>query len=407
MSNFLAVATVTATLRRQLQATVGADVPGADVRAGRPEGVTSGTPPTRVNIYLYQVAPNGAYRNADLPTRAASGDLRERPQVGLDLQYLLSFAGDEDTLEPQRLLGSVARTLHARPLLTRQMIQNTLADPGLGFLAGSNGLAEQVERIKFTPLPLSLEELSKLWSVFFQVPYSLSMAYQATVVLIDSEVAPRAALPVLGRNLYVVPFRRAVIERVVSQAGELEPIVAGATLLLRGAQLRSDTVRVRMAGQEVEPASTTDTEISLPLTMPPFAVGTLRAGVQGVQLVYPMMMGTPEVPHRGFESNIAAFVLRPQVSSPSASATLVTFQVDPTVGKNQRVVLLLHENAAVAPAAYTFPDEPRSADTNTLEIAISGVKPGQYFVRIQIDGAESPLDLDAASPGFGPMVTIP
>ncbi|HEX7778064.1 MAG TPA: DUF4255 domain-containing protein, partial [Vicinamibacterales bacterium] len=236
MSNFLAVATVTAALRRQLQSTVGADVPGAEVRAGRPEGLTGGTPPTRVTIYLYQVASNGAFRNADLPTRTAGGDLRERPQVALDLNYLLSFTGDEDALEPQRLLGSVARTLHTRPVLTKQMIQDTLTDPGLGFLAGSNGLAEQVERIKFSALPLSLEELSKLWSVFFQIPYSLSMAYQATVVLIDSDVAPGAALPVLTRNLYVVPFRRAVIERVVSNAGEFGPILPGANLLLQGGQ---------------------------------------------------------------------------------------------------------------------------------------------------------------------------
>jgi hypothetical protein len=405
MSNFLAIASVTATLRRQLQAAVGTDVPGAEVRTGRPEGATIGTPPTRVNIYLYRVAPNGAYRNADLPTRTANGDVRERPQFALDLDYLLTFSGVEEDLEPQRLLGSVARTLHARPLLTRQMIQDTVA--AVGFLAGPNGLAEQVERIKFTPLPLSLEELSKLWSVFFQIPYFLSIAYEANVVLLDSDVAPRAALPVRSRNLYVVPFRRAMIERALSQAGELEPIVAGATLLLQGMQLRGETVRVRMAGQDVEPASVTDTEVSVPLTVPPFAPSSLRAGVQGVQLVYPMMMGTPEVPHRGFESNVAAFVLHPTVSSPSASATQVTLQIDPVVGQGQRVVLLLHETAAVAPAAYTFREKPQTADTNTLEIAISGVKSGQYFVRVQVDGAESPLELDPASSLFGPTVTIP
>jgi hypothetical protein len=198
-----------------------------------------------------------------------------------------------------------------------------------------------------------------------------------------------------------------VIERVVAQAGAPEPIIAGGTVVLHGRQLRGDTVRVRMAGQEVDPASVTDIEVMVPLTTPPFAAGSLRAGVQGVQLVYPMMMGTPEVPHRGFESNVAAFVLRPEITSASASATQVTLQVDPTMGQRQRVVLLLNENTAVAPAAYTFPDEPRSADTNTLEVQISGVKPGQYFVWVQIDGAESPLDLDPASPTFGPTVTIP
>ena len=103
MSNFLAVATVTAALRRQLQSTVGADVPGAEVRAGRPEGLTGGTPPTRVTIYLYQVASNGAFRNADLPTRTAGGDLRDSFSElesmamarGIDWIGAGRFSGDE------------------------------------------------------------------------------------------------------------------------------------------------------------------------------------------------------------------------------------------------------------------------------------------------------------------------
>jgi hypothetical protein len=35
------------------------------------------------------------------------------------------------------------------------------------------------------------------------------------------------------------------------------------------------------------------------------------------------------------------------------------------------------------------------------------VKPADYFVRLQVDGAESVLDLNPVSPNFGPKVTIP
>ena len=56
------------------------------------------------------------------------GNWRSRPQAALDLHYLLTFYGNEAQLEPQRLLGSVVRTLHARPVLTRQQIQQTIAD---------------------------------------------------------------------------------------------------------------------------------------------------------------------------------------------------------------------------------------------------------------------------------------
>jgi Pvc16 N-terminal domain len=266
MSNFLAIATVTATLSQVLQTAVGVDVPGAAVSTVRPDSAGSGIPTTGVNLYLYQVAPCASLRNADLPTRSYNGQLVQRPQVALDLHYLLTFYGNEAQLEPQRLLGSVVRTLHARPVLTRQQIQKTLAPEEGPFkdLAGSN-LAEGAELVKFSPLPLSLEELSKLWSVFFQTTYTLSIAYQGSVVLIESDDTPQAALPVRARNLYVVPFRQPVIERVMSQSGADQPIVADSTLVILGRQLRGDVTRVRFGGVEVTPQEVTDTQLSLRL----------------------------------------------------------------------------------------------------------------------------------------------
>ena len=62
------------------------------------------------------------------------------------------------------MLGVTVRDIHAKPVLMRQMIEDAIASEP--FLATSN-LADAVEQIKFTPLTLSLEELSKLWSVFF------------------------------------------------------------------------------------------------------------------------------------------------------------------------------------------------------------------------------------------------
>jgi hypothetical protein len=40
---------------------------------------------------------------------------------------------------------------------------------------------------------------------------------------------------------------------------------------------------------------------------------------------------------------------------------------------------------------------------------LANVKGGntKYFIRVMIDGAESPLDLDPTSSTFGPVVTIP
>src|SRR4051794_22217124 len=114
MSNFLAVATVTATLQRVLQTSVQTDVAGATVTMVRPAvGQNTGLPATGVNIFLYQSSINPHWRNADLPTRRPDSEGMQRPQAGLDLHYLLSFYGTETTLEPQRLLGSTVAFLHS------------------------------------------------------------------------------------------------------------------------------------------------------------------------------------------------------------------------------------------------------------------------------------------------------
>lgn len=408
MSNFLAIATVTATLALEVvQKAAEVAVNGATVTTARPDSTGSGNSAARVNIYLYQVSSNAAWRNSDLPTRNSDGQLVQRPRVAIDLHYLLTFYGDEAQLEPQRMLGNVALAMHTKPMLTRTMIQDTIVNPLYSFLAESN-LADAVELVKFTPLPLSLEELSKMWSVFFQTQYALSMAYQATVVLIESEATTRAAIPVLEREIFVVPFQHPTIERIRLEAGGLAPIMSDSTIVIEGKQLRGEMTQLRIGGSDLMALQNiTDTQIVFPLNSIQPA-GSLRAGVQAVQIVQPMMMGRPRVEHVGVESNVAAIVVRPTITNITVpDATHLTIDIDLTVGKTQRVLLLLNENTNNNSASYTFLAAPRNADTNTLTIPISNVKPAEYFVRVQIDGAESLLDLNPASANVGPKVTIP
>ena len=93
MSNYLAIATVTAALQTKL--IKAAEVfDGAVVTTSRPNGNDGAVTPA-INIFLYQVIPNAAYRNCDLPTRRSDGHLAQRPQAALTLHYLLSFLGDD------------------------------------------------------------------------------------------------------------------------------------------------------------------------------------------------------------------------------------------------------------------------------------------------------------------------
>jgi hypothetical protein len=86
----------------------------------------------------------------------------------------------------------------------------------------------------------------------------------------------------------------------------------------------------------------------------------------------------------------------------------VRVDVAPPVRAGQRVSLLLNQNVALPgqATAYAFAAPIPTVDAATVQVTTSGVEPGQYFVRLQVDGAQSPLDLDTTSAGFGPTVTF-
>jgi hypothetical protein len=152
----------------------------------------------------------------------------------------------------------------------------------------------------------------------------------------------------------------------------------------------------------------------------------LTAGVQALQVVHQQLLGTPPVPHAGVESNVLAFVLHPtltivleNVESRTVNGTTLrsadaVLTLDPPVRKRQRVVLLLNElnpPAGRAARGYSFHapsrDLPSLPDsTATITVPIIDIIPGDYLVRVQVDGAESPLDVDVSGAFNGPRVTI-
>lgn len=457
MSNSLAIATATATLRSILYENAVIDVPGVNVTARRPYAELNQDQGAEIAIYLFQVTPNSAYRNNDLPTRGADGTLVQRPIAALDLHYMISFYGNEQTLEPQILLGNVVRTLYAHPYLTRDKIRQAIQN-NTGTL-GTSDLDGQVELVKFSPLHLSLEEFSKIWSVFYEIPYVLSVAYQASLVLIEEDASTQATLPVLKRNIYATPFHQPVIEQVVSQPTNGEslkpgspalPITLDRTLLIQGHNLQGDAgTLVQVGNILVEPTGVTDTQITLPLatangiriqdgTTVSLADG-LRAGVQGLQVIHRTQMGADQDGdelhwHRGVESNVAAFVLRPTITNTTVNAGTIAVTLKPVVSRGQRVVLLLNEfSVAVRPpdappirtyslvakqteqtwkdaAGQVVTDPTKAADTDstdTITFTLSGVAPATYLVRVQVDGAESLLEVDTnkQSPTFNRFIS--
>jgi hypothetical protein len=459
MSTALAIASVTAVLKdllnngvidHNLSAVVGTDIVVSALPPDRVDALdaTPADRKSRLNLFLYQATPNAGWRNVGLPARDGSGARLSNPPLALDLHYLLTAYGAEE-IHAEILLGYGMQLLHETPVLTRTAIRTALAPPtpvrAGGDLPGAlrdlytSELAEQVEQMKITPQSLSTEEMSRMWAAF-QAKYRPTAAYQVSVVLIESRRTTRSALPVRQRNVSVVPFRQPLIERILSQrqAGDpplpesAQPILVGYRLVIAGQQLRGDHTLVNVGGITVPlaDADVHETQIVIPLP------AGLLAGVQGVQVLHRRLMGSPPTLHHGVESNLAAFVLRPrivalslanvQTASDGSRSADVHLNISPAVGATQRVVLLLNEfqpaslsppsgtellaltYSFIAPSRFSLQSPPTALPPPqpNIPVPISGVRPGNYLVRVQVEGAESPLEINAMGQYNAPQVTI-
>ena len=414
MSNALAIATVTTALAGIVRNAAQSVVNGAEVVTGRPD--TNATTANRIHLFLYQVLPNGAMRNNDLPTRSSDGRLATRPAAALDLHYLLAFYGSETELESQRMLGAVVRDLHAKPILTRAMIQNAISSQS--FLGGSN-LTDEVEQVKFSPLAFSLEDLSKLWSVFFGTPYVLSVAYKGTVVLIESEEAAQTALPVLkrgdadhGADALIGPFP--VIESVYFGLPEdkiLQPrplslpeAKLGLSVIFSGRNLGGETMLIRFCHSRLDLRNSLDqelineisvaqddkssTEIKVLLPMPG-ETGTQTdwaPGVYTVTAVEKRSAGARDRTSSGFPialSPIIASIDPGNIIARDGSGTAtLTITCQPRVHPGQQAVLIVAGMEIVGQIDNNDPDKLIFVIENAPVVA-------NELIRLRVDGIES------------------
>jgi hypothetical protein len=440
VSTLLAIAAVTAVLKDLLNnGVIDNDLVTAvgplTISALPPDriDITSSSQQSQLNLFMYQARPNSGWRNFALPSRNSDGDRLTNPPLALDLYYMLTAYGASE-FHGEILLGYGMQLFHENAVLVRDDIRVSLRPPspvpGDGITPEmqalfSSGLAEQVEQIKITPEPLSTEELSKLWSAF-QVSYRPTAVYQVSCVLIESRRQVRRALPVRQRFVYVVPFSQPVIEQILSQENDTapilsnRPILAGHTLVIDGTGLRGEDTLVRFGTFDVAPDPNDVTDRRIRVELP----SSLTAGVQGVQVIHQLLMGSPPELHRGTESNVAAFILRPSITLQPLedlqddgggfrSATVV-LDVEPGISETQRVVLLLNEVNAPAtrrPRDYGFSLEeigPLSppGTLDALRIPVSGVQTGSYLVRLQVDGVDSPLEADPSGRFVAPQVVL-
>jgi hypothetical protein len=410
MSNALAIAAVTTSLVNLISTKIGADpaqnLPsGIGVTAQPPDAANNDTNFThQVNLFLYHAMPNAAWRNMPIPARGDSA----QPPLALNLYYMITAyareKGDTGDIDSHNLLGRVMRVLFDHPVLSSVDIT----------MPGSD-VENQVDRIRITMQPLTIEELYRLWTGF-QTQYRLSVSYEVSVILIESSRAASTPLPVLklgvtGRGATVTPdvFPYPVLFSVQlnnfvspispGSFGGLNPAnvppiaLPGDKLVIQGHRLSGPQVNVSFASAAATPAvpvvPDANTDDSITVTIPPDTTGSWPYGYYTLSVIITSPNVIPGQPPQVQTTNALTVALAPQIdttTSPTATRDMqgnvaITLSSVQQVLPTQNVSLLLNDLEVLA--------DVRTAMTNALSFTGQNIPAGDYLMRLRIDGVDS------------------
>lgn len=430
MSDYRVIAAATATLQNMLLAAIREAVPGASVANGPPPAkVEHENREGLINVFLYKVEPNPVWRNEELPYRRSDGTLSRRPQLALDLFYLLSFYGDDGKQIPNLLLGAALAALHAEPYPpARYMPQASVGGDGQLTAAGTDlagsGLSSQRHALFFSLLSGEEDEVIQTWTRLLQTSYVLSIAYIGRVVLIEPDLVPEPALTARRTAVHLHVGRQPRLEALDPPSLVSSP---DAELRLRGSGLDAEHVRVELGEHIATPFARSPGElvVLLPADLP--------AGVHLVRVAHGHRHDDGE-PRWSIVSNPLALVLAPRILDlgwKPAPAAERRPSIPPAAEDGRRVLLQLRFAPPVSAATKLelllnlspTPDQPlvrrgyrlsATVDPTRPDIVeqVAAVTPGRYLVRLRLGGTESPLDVDddPASPSHqryvGPMFDI-
>jgi len=274
--------------------------------------------------------------------------------------------------------------------------------------------------------------MSKLWAAF-QTNYRLSAAYQLSVVLIESTRPTKSPLPVLTRGqddrgvrtlLGGLPMLEELrfplagtfdlttppTAETIRQTQTLPAAQLGDQIALLGQNLNGDTVRIVWQRQGPEQQF----EASVLVASDSFIIAQLP---KPTDLSDPQDAGSPLmsqacgagfylvtviVKRSGIESSSNALMLALAPAITIAPTTAAAGDIDltvtatPMIQVGQRAALLFRDGEIVAPQVA----QPEA----NLKFKLKGVpksNPGEYVVRLRVDGVDSvPLDRQAKTPKF-------
>jgi hypothetical protein len=347
----------------------------------------------QLNLCLYEVRHNGNLRNFEPPATRGSAGLR--PPLALDLRYLVTaFSDDLEDAVAHGLLTEAMLIMHDSAIMAKDRLRGVLEPAGVHL---------QCENIRLTPVQLPTEEVSKLWTAF-QTHFRLSVAYEASVVLVDTRAAGRAALPVLQRGRGAVDDAPAVTSGRAPQldslhtrawgAGSSAPARTGDRIVLAGTALAVGGVRARAifrhprlaapVSQLVDAESTSsEAVVAVPATLP--------AGFATVELATDAGAGPALVSN----SLPLAIATRVGAITKTAGATVGLKVACDRLAADQQATLLI--GSAQVPARQTV------LAGGPLEFDLPALPAATYVVRVRIDGVDS---IPLADPDDDPDVVL-
>ncbi len=412
MSNTLAISAVSAAFQRRVLSAANAAVPTATVRLGTPTAKLAEDAKPLVNLHLYRVEPNPTQANTHLPTRDTRGNTRRPSQLALNLHYVLTFYGDHDKFEPDLILGEVMLALEHQPVLSKPTITAAIDDNDD---IEDSDLARALAQLRVTRQLMTLDDFSKVWSIFYQVPYALSLAYEVSHVIIETSDLSPVPTPVAQPGLWVSPVAELRLDQAGSAPGNTLAPVWGGILHVRGKGLGRPGLTLEVDGSALVMTGVVQAPdtLQVPLTNATFGGTALSVGVHRLQAIGSKMRADQPA-HLRPRSNALAFALNPSimlgaVTAPGGGATAtgsveVTFR--PAIGSVQAVRLLLDSRDPAKPAHVALPGRAPvegGASAVSLTFNFTDLPRDDYLARADVDGLISPVTLDTTpnSPTLG------
>jgi len=394
LGNFLAFASVTATISYILEE-VNRDIPGIRITTKPLDAIDVQNPVNGLNIFLYLVSPTTWVDAVDTLVMDKTGRPINNPSLSLDLHYIISATSSEnEDLVAQKILASAIRILNNHPLLGRDLIRKAVRNKeGLEF----SDLAEQIDDVRLTLNPLSMKDLTEIWSKFPNANFRSSIAYTAQVVILESKIIeePPGIISSIDQN-YIVQLKSPSIERIDPSVLEYAP---DARLAIVGSNLKAPAVYVEFGGNssiQVKPSDISDTRLMVGLH------ADIEPGMLKVRIRHRLRHINVEEEIIGkrsiLESNSTPLVLAPRILAPRqgkiAKGNDLEVEFEPPVSKGKAVIVYLGDSAYTAsPIQNSKPMTDSKVGRVKFRVP-EGTTPGLYLLRVAVDGAISLLMTD-------------